>query len=88
AGSGTRPLVVFQLPGGRYRFYVVCAVSALRDTGWTAGLIHWPAVLGIISTSVLFAPLGAKLAKQLPSSVLKRIFSAVLLCVALYFFLR
>ncbi|WP_407635244.1 hypothetical protein [Methylophaga lonarensis] len=37
---------------------------------------------------MLFAPLGAKLAKQLPSSVLKRIFSAVLLCVALYFFLR
>ena len=74
--------------GGGIGFMLFAPVSALRETGWTAGLIHWPAVLGIISTSVLFAPLGAKLAKQLPSSVLKRIFSAVLLCVALYFFLR
>lgn len=73
---------------GGIGFIVFAPVSALSDTGWKTGLIYWPAVWGIISTSVLFAPLGAKLAKQLPPFVLKRVFSVVLFYVAVYFFLR
>lgn len=45
------------------------------------GYIHLPSFAGIIVTSVLFAPLGAKLAHRLPTTGLKRLFSLVLLLV-------
>ena len=50
---------------------------------WSSGYLYWPALLGVISASVLFAPLGAKLAHRLPSVVLKRLFSLLLLGLAL-----
>lgn len=50
---------------------------------WQSGFIHWQAFLGIVSTSALFSIIGAKLVKHLPVIILKRIFSLVLLFVAL-----
>jgi len=44
------------------------------------GYIYLPAFIGIISTSLFCAPLGAKLAHSVPSTKLKRIF-AVLVCI-------
>lgn len=51
---------------------------------WQAGFIYWPAFLGIVSTSPIFAIVGVKLAKRLPIVVLKLIFSAVLLAGCVY----
>ncbi len=51
---------------------------------WLKGQIHWQAFLGIVSTSTIFSILGAKLTKTLPVSVLKQIFSIVLIVVAVY----
>jgi uncharacterized membrane protein YfcA len=42
------------------------------------GFIYWPAVGGIVSTSILAAPLGARLAHHLPKPVLQRVFALVL----------
>ena len=45
---------------------------------WSSGYIYWPAFLGIVSASVLFAPLGARLAHLVPTLVLKRFFAIFL----------
>lgn len=45
---------------------------------WSSGYVYWPAFLGIVATSVLFAPLGARLAHRLPARQLKRIFALLL----------
>ena len=56
--------------------------GALPLTPWSTGFVYWPAFLGIASTSVFCAPLGAALAYRLPTAVLKRIFALFLLLVA------
>lgn len=55
-------------------------------TGWaqqqlpplSTGYIYWPAFLGIVSTSIVTAPLGAKLAHSVPVVILSRVFAAFL----------
>ncbi|WP_019614485.1 sulfite exporter TauE/SafE family protein [Psychromonas ossibalaenae] len=51
------------------------------------GYIYWPATLGIIISSTVFAKFGAKLAHRLPPDKLKKLFSLVLLAVAAKLFL-
>jgi len=48
----------------------------------TLGFVHLPAFLGIIFTSVFFAPVGAMLAHRLPINTLKRVFAVFLIVVA------
>lgn len=50
------------------------------------GYIYLPAFFGIIATSMLFAPLGAKLANKLPTQQLRRYFALLLLAVAVKLF--
>ena len=49
----------------------------------TIGYVYWPAAVLILITSVLFAPVGAKLAHAMPIDSLKRIFAIVLAGVGL-----
>lgn len=49
---------------------------------WSLGYVYLPALIGIISCSVITAPLGAKLANKLPAKKLKRYFSVVLFLIA------
>lgn len=46
------------------------------------GYVYLPAFIGIVTTSMLTAPLGAKLANSLPTLQLKRYFSLLLFIVA------
>lgn len=55
---------------------------------WQSGFVHWQAFLGIIATSIWVAPIGAKLAKTLPSQVLSRLFSLFLLGLGIVFLVR
>ncbi|NJB68145.1 hypothetical protein GGQ74_001818 [Desulfobaculum xiamenense] len=48
---------------------------------WTVGYIYLPAMVGILSMSVLTAPFGAKLAHSLPVSTLKKVFAVLLFVV-------
>lgn len=59
------------------------ALSAVagRAPGLHTGFLYWPAVGGIAITSVLLAPLGARLAHQLPRQILRRVFAAFLVFV-------
>lgn len=52
------------------------------------GYIYLPAGLGIIATSVLTAPLGAKLVHKSHPEVVKRVFGSLLVLVALRLWLR
>lgn len=52
---------------------------------WTTGFVYWPAVLGIVITSVPFAKMGARLAHKLDAKLLKRGFAFLLLIVGLKF---
>ncbi len=63
-------------------FILFAEHEAVYDS-WQSGYVYWPAFLGIVSTSVLFAQLGAKLSTTLPITLLKRLFSIVLLIIAL-----
>ncbi len=53
---------------------------------WQTGFIDWKAVLSVTSTSVLCAPLGAKLAAELPIVRLRQVFAVVLLLVSIDLF--
>ncbi|RLA24886.1 MAG: sulfite exporter TauE/SafE family protein [Gammaproteobacteria bacterium] len=48
----------------------------------SVGYVYLPAFIGIVTTSMLTAPLGAKLANKLPTKRLKRYFSLLLFVVA------
>lgn len=47
------------------------------------GYINLPAFAGVVGTSILFAPLGARLAHRLPDRLLKRTFAVFLFILAL-----
>lgn len=47
------------------------------------GFIYLPALIALVVPSVLFAPLGARLASRLPVATLKRVFAAFLFVLAL-----
>lgn len=56
-------------------------VAGLHKSGlpaWSLGYVYGPALLGIITASMFFAPVGARLAHTLPVVVLKRIFAGFL----------
>ena len=44
----------------------------------STGYLYWPAFLGIVATSIVFAPLGARWAHSLSVQHLKRLFAAFL----------
>lgn len=44
----------------------------------SSGYIYWPAVIGIVPSSLYFAPLGARLAHTVPTHLLKKSFSIFL----------
>ena len=48
----------------------------------SVGYVYLPAFAGIVSSSMLSAPIGAKLANKLPAQQLKRYFSILLFVVA------
>ncbi len=49
---------------------------------WSIGYVYLPALIGIVSASMLTAPLGVKLAHSLPVPRLKKVFAILLLVVA------
>ncbi len=46
---------------------------------WTTGFVYWPGLVSIAVASMLFAPLGAKLAHTVPLGMLKKLFGMLLL---------
>ncbi len=61
--------------------YILNGLSAEGVPGPHLGFVYLPALFGIIVTSMLTAPYGAKLAHSLPVDKLKKIFAVLLLIV-------
>ncbi|MBK1704141.1 sulfite exporter TauE/SafE family protein [Halochromatium glycolicum] len=49
---------------------------------YSLGFVYWPAALAIVAASMPMANVGARLAHQLPTQTLKRVFAVMLLLVA------
>jgi uncharacterized membrane protein YfcA len=65
-------------------FMLTGFVTPAEKIAWSTGYIYWPAFLGIVMTSVLFASVGVRLAHKLSISLLKKIFAVFLLVIACY----
>jgi uncharacterized membrane protein YfcA len=63
--------------------YVFSGLDNPHLPPWSLGYVYLPALIAIISTSVLTAPLGVKFASRLPVTSLKKIFAIFLLVIAL-----
>jgi len=59
--------------------YTITGLNEVNLPDNALGYIYWPAFIGIVTTSMLFAPLGARLAHRLPVTVLKKVFAVLLL---------
>ena len=68
--------------------YVVAGQRASGLPPHSFGYVWLPALAVIAAGSVLTAPLGARVAHALPVAPLKRIFSAILFCLAAYMFYK
>lgn len=69
--------------GGALSYMLLGWGNAQLPVG-AAGFVYGPALLGIVVTSVLFAPLGAALAHRLPTTVLKRVFAGFLVLLGVW----
>ncbi|WGL59744.1 sulfite exporter TauE/SafE family protein [Pigmentibacter sp. JX0631] len=49
----------------------------------SSGYVYWPAVFAIVPASLIFVPLGVKLAHRLPVEILKRIFAIFLIVISI-----
>ncbi|UJF21462.1 sulfite exporter TauE/SafE family protein [Shewanella sp. OMA3-2] len=63
--------------------YVIAGFNASDLPSGTLGYIYLPALLGIIISSMVFAPLGVKAASTLPTPILKKAFAGLLFVVGL-----
>lgn len=58
--------------------FVIAGWNEAQLPSWSSGYIYWPAFAGIALASLIFAPLGAKLAHRLPTQMLHKFFGAFL----------
>lgn len=63
--------------------YIITGLDQNALPQWSLGYIYLPALLGIIISSSLFAPLGVKFASKLPVKTLKKCFAVFLIFVAI-----
>ena len=61
--------------------FLVTGFGNLALPEYSSGYLYWPAIGGIVITSVLFAPVGARMAHALPVKSLKKIFALLLFVV-------
>ena len=76
---GTVAAMAFPLAIAGTLGYIVSGWSVQGLPPWSLGFLYLPAFLGISATSVLTAPLGARLAHRLKGATLRRIFAVFLI---------
>jgi uncharacterized membrane protein YfcA len=79
---GTSAACAFPIAISAVLGFMIFGEQQVSAGGWQIGFVHWQAFLGMISTSIIFAPLSAKWAKNLPVKLLERLFSLVLMAVS------
>lgn len=76
---GTSSAIGFPIAVAGTVGYMVGGYHAEGLPAGSFGFIYLPALAGTVVASVLFAPLGAKLAHKLPVATLKKIFAGVII---------
>jgi uncharacterized protein len=79
---GTSAAIGFPIAVAGAFGYLINGMSVGDLPSWTLGYLYLPALAGIAVFSMLTAPLGARLAHQLPVIALKRVFAVFLIIVA------
>lgn len=63
--------------------YIISGLDNALLPAWSFGYVYLPALLGVVFTSSLFAPVGVKFAAKLPVQTLKKLFAIFLILVAI-----
>lgn len=63
--------------------FVVTGLSDKTLPAWSLGYVYLPAMVSIAATSILMAPVGARLAHRLPVAALKKVFVVLLVALAI-----
>lgn len=63
--------------------FIVTGLDEVGRPAQSLGYVNLPAFAGVVGASILFAPLGARLAHRLPDKMLKKVFALFLLILAL-----
>ncbi len=79
---GTAAAVGFPLAVAASAGYVIGGLRAEGLPAWTLGYVYLPALVLVASTSMLTAPLGARLTHRLPVRRLRTVFALVLYAIA------
>jgi len=61
--------------------FILTGLDQQNLPAYSSGYVYWPAVVGIISTSVIFAPVGARFAHKISAPLLSQFFAIFLLVV-------
>lgn len=80
---GTSAAIGFPVALGSALGYALNGWSIAQLPPFSLGFVYLPAVLGIMLSSMLTAPLGARLTHRLPAKRIKQIFAIVLILLAL-----
>ncbi len=79
---GTSAAVGFPIAVGGSLGYIYNGWGHPGLPDWSLGYIYLPAFVWLVPSSMLIAPLGARLAHRLPVATLKRLFAVVLIALA------
>ena len=79
---GTSAAVGFPIAIGGSLGYIYNGWGHVDLPPWSLGFVYLPALAWMVPPSMLFAPLGARLAHRLPVVTLKRIFAGLLVLLA------
>ena len=63
--------------------YIISGLDNELLPVWSFGYVYLPALLGVVLTSSMFAPVGVKFAAKLPVQTLKKLFAVFLILVAI-----
>ena len=67
--------------------FLIMGLGETELPSMSTGYIYWPAFFGIILSSVIFAPIGARLAHKIPADTLRKLFALLLFVVGVRFLL-
>jgi uncharacterized membrane protein YfcA len=79
---GTAAAVGFPLAVAATIGYVIGGLGAEGLPPWTLGYVYLPALALVASTSILTAPLGARVTHRLPVRQLRTVFALMLYAIA------
>ncbi len=79
---GTSAAIGFPIAVAGTVGYIATGMAAGAVPPYSLGFVYLPALVGVATTSVLTAPLGAKMAHRLPVPRLRKIFAVILYILA------